>query len=199
MKIDQIDDVLKEYEKILGINGILIKSEEQIKSIRDTIDDVEEDINKREIKDLNTKSEITSLQEEIEKMIKINSKLSHDIKRNDIAFSHMVKNFDGRKSFLNTIELNINQAESYGKRLQIEFEREYETVGLCEDILSVSEKEKCKEKSERVDTNIVSSSESCQSKNVTASSEGYSINSVFANEFLNTGFTVSATQNPFGI
>ena len=92
MKVDQIDKLLKEYEKILGINHILIKSEEQIRSIRDLIDD-------------------------IEKMININSKESQDIKRNDIAFFHMVKYFDGRKCFLSTIELDTNRTESYGKRL----------------------------------------------------------------------------------
>ena len=34
---------------------------------------------------------------------------------------------------------DINRAESYGKRMQKEFEREYETVGICQDIISASE------------------------------------------------------------
>ena len=86
----------------------------------------------------------------------MNSKMSHNIKKNDVSFSHMVKNFEGRKAFLNTIELDINRAESYGKRLHIEFEREYETVGLCQNILSASEEEEAAEDSKQSDSqNII--------------------------------------------
>ena len=135
----QIKELIIEYERILNINEKLQKSEEQIRRIYDTIDEVKADINEKEIKDLNIRSKITSLQEEIEKMIQVNSKMSHEIKKNDISISHMVKNYDGRKAFLNTIEIDINRAESYGKRLQIEFEREYETFDLCQGILSATE------------------------------------------------------------
>ena len=46
------------------------------------------------------------------------------------------------KSFLQ----DINRAESYGKRMQKEFEREYETVGICQDIISASEEGEEEEK-----------------------------------------------------
>merc|ERR1711997_827360 len=77
------------------------------------------------------------LQDEVEEVTKINSSKSHEIKKNDIAISHMEKNIQGRQTFLTTIELDINRAESCAKRLQKEFEREFETVGLCNDILTV--------------------------------------------------------------
>ena len=38
-------------------------------------------------------------------VLQVNSKLSHDIKKNDFSLSHMVKNYEGRKQFLRTIEL----------------------------------------------------------------------------------------------
>ena len=38
-------------------------------------------------------------------LTQVNSKLSHDIKKNDFSLSHMVKNYEGRKQFLRTIEL----------------------------------------------------------------------------------------------
>ena len=171
MKVDQIDKLLKEYEKILEINHILIKSEEQIRSIRDLIDD-------------------------IEKMININSKESQDIKRNDIAFFHMVKYFNGRKCFLSTIELDTNRTESYGKRLQIKFERELETSGICKDILSASEEEESKEKSKHDDIDNVKSK---LLEKVDYCDEGINIMCSSSREFLNTSFTVSATQNPFGL
>ena len=41
---------------------------------------------------------------------------------------------------------DINRAESYGKRMQKEFEREYETVGICQDIISASEEGEEEEK-----------------------------------------------------
>ena len=69
----------------------------------------------------------------------------------------MVKYFDGRKCFLNTIELDTNRAESHGKRLQIKFERELETAGICKDILSASEEEESKEKSKHDDIDNVKS------------------------------------------
>ncbi len=41
----------------------------------------------------------------------------------------------GRRTFLRTIEIDINRAESYGKKLQREFEREFETLETCNSIL----------------------------------------------------------------
>ena len=84
---------------------------------------------------------MASLRAEIDKIIQVNFKMSQDIKKNDYSLSHMVKNFDGREAFLKTIELDISRAESFGKRLQIEFQREYETVGLCQKIVSASEED----------------------------------------------------------
>ena len=83
-------------------------------------------------------NEFESLRTEIEQMVQMNSRLSHDIKRNDLALSHMVKNYEGRQTFIKTLELDINRAESYNKKLQKEFDREFETVETCKSILSSS-------------------------------------------------------------
>ena len=200
LTFDQLTDLIVEYEKILEINGKLKDSEEQIELISNTIEDVTVDISKKEIEDLNLKSEMASLKEEIEKMIQVNSKMSHDIKKNDVSFSHMVKNFEGRKAFLNTIELDINRAESYGKRLQIEFEREYETVDLCQNILSASEEEEINDENKKSDTDDTDKcNESNLSEKVNDVDDKIDMHSILPSELLSTSFTISATQNPFGI
>ena len=68
---------------------------------------------------------------------------------------------------------DINRAESYGKRMQKEFEREYETVGICQDIISASEEgeeeEKGGEGEEESDTehkSILSERENVQNREI---------------------------------
>ena len=192
--VDQLDDLIQEYEKIVMVNEKLNGSENQIQMLIDAIDDVTIDENKQEVEDLYTKSEMASLRSEIENIIQVNSKMSHDIKKNDVSISHMVKNFDGRESFLKTIELDINRAESFGKRLQIEFQREYETVGLFQNIISDSEEAETKEEITQCNTLITASDEN----DVDAADANENIE-LLPSDLLNTSFTISATQNPFGI
>ena len=194
----QLEDLIIEYERIANINEKLQESENQIKSIIDTIDDVEADISEKEIKDLNMKSKITNLQEEIEKTTRVSSKMNNEKKKNDISISHMMKNYDGRKAFLNTLEIDINRAESYGKRLQIEFEKEYETFNLCQDILSACEAEETKVESKQIGKNSDTSI-----KPEVSEKDDLEVhidkNSLMSSEFVNTNFIISATQNPFGL
>ena len=131
---------------------------------------------------------LEQLQDEVEAVTKINSSKSHEIKKNDIAISHMEKNMQGRQTFLTTIELDINRAESYAKRLQKEFEREFETVGLCNDILTV-----CNEdlSDDHDDTEKELNEETCDNDDLINLSDD-------PPDFLQSNFSVSATQNPFG-
>ena len=202
LTFDQLTGLIKEYEKIIDINEKLRDNEQQIELLGNKIEDVTSDISKKEIEDLSLKSEMASLKEEIEQMIQVNSKMSHDIKKNDVSLSHMVKNFEGRKAFLNTIELDINRAESYGKRLQKEFEREYETVGLCQNILSASEEDETYDENKHCDTKDatdVLSNESKLSEKCDDVDDKIDVLSILPSELLNPSFTISATQNPFGI
>ena len=182
-------------------------------------------------------------------VLQVNSKLSHDIKKNDFSLSHMVKNYEGRKQFLRTIELvsslhmrcnykkssvekhffqDINRAESYGKRMQKEFEREYETVGICQDIISASEEgeeeEKGGEGSDSEHKSILSERENVQTgdnnKDIRGQEDGSSPNAknedekneveaekektnsksvLLTEEIMSSSFQVSATNDPFGL
>ena len=109
----------------------------------------------------------------------------------------MVKNFEGRKVFLNTIELDINRAESYGKRLQRVFEREYETVGLCQNILSASIEDVTSNENIHIHSNDTTSDkyddfdsdEKCNDTD----------NKIDMISMLNTSFNISTCQNHWGI
>ena len=186
-------------------------------------------------------------------LVQVNSKLSHDIKKNDFSLSHMVKNYEGRKQFLRTIELvrktfqkgqtsktknkkfpelkvaffqDINRAESYGKRMQKEFEREYETVGICQDIISASEEgeeEESREgegESDKEQKSILSERENVQNRDkdkdilgkendipnanqdeIEAEKEktSSSKSALLTEEIISSSFQVSATTDPFGL
>jgi len=205
LSFEQLSELIKEYEKIIDINDKIRDNEQQIKLLDNKIVDVNSDISKKEIEDLSLMSEMASLKEDIEQMIQVNSKMSHDIKRNDVSLSHMVKNFEGRKAFLNTIELDINRAESYGKRLQKEFEREYETVDLCQNILSASEEDDTNVENTDCDTKDTHDEVKKESKlsekchYVDDAGDKIDVLSILPSQLLNASFTISATQNPFGI
>ena len=122
---------------------------------------------------------------------------------------------------------DINRAESYGKRMQKEFEREYETVGICQDIISASEEgeeeEKVEEESDSEHKSILSERENVQrgeinnkdvqgqeegspnanqdeKKEVEAEKEKTNSKSVLmTEEILSSSFQVSATTDPFGL
>ena len=179
---DQLAELIIELERISDLNAKLEEREEKIAKLNLELDNATKNLNKTDIDNLRQLSEITNLKEQVERVSQKNYKMSHEIKRNDFSLSHMVKNFEGRKAFLNTIELDINRAESYGKRLQKEFEREYETAGLCFNILSASGAEDgaSRDKKEVENDNLKDSF-------------------VPPNEFLTSAFTISATQNPFGM
>ena len=99
----------------------------------------------------------------------------------------MEKNIQGRQTFLTTIELDINRAESYAKRLQKEFEREFETVGLCNDILTV-----CNEELSNDSTEKELNEENCDND------EADDLIRLSDDDYQESHFSVSATQNPFG-
>lgn len=84
-------------------------------------------------------------------------------------------------------ELDINRAESCAKRLQKEFEREFETVGACRDILT-----KCGgDQAEVAEETKVEDAENPQEVEL---EPGELPPGVFGE----ISFTVSATQKPFG-
>ena len=43
-------------------------------------------------------------QEELDTMAKLNSRLGYEIKRNELALTNMIKNYDGRKQFAKRLE-----------------------------------------------------------------------------------------------
>ena len=139
LEFHQINDLIKGLETIVELNTKIENCEETIERLNEEIKEESLEIDKHELEQLSLRSDMADLKEECERMLQINSRLSHDIKRNDLSLSHMMKNFEGRRAFMNTIELDINRAESYGKRLQHEFEREFETLGMCKDIVIASE------------------------------------------------------------
>ena len=173
-----------------------------------------------EREELQVQRDASELREQIERMIQVNSKLSHDIKKNDFSLSHMVKNYEGRRAFLNTIELDINRAESYGKRLQKEFEREFETVVSCREILGEDDEEgledrvegvkegPCLEVTERGDGEPGEVTESKRLVEIVETKEEQGGGEkekrsekcvILSEELLSSSFTVSATSGPFGL
>ena len=133
--INNMSDCIIEIEKMIDMNDKLVDNESQIEDLLRKLEEVKKTLNCQQ------KEEVDKMQDKVEEVTKVNSSKSHEIKKNDIAISHMEKNLQGRQMFLSTIELDINRAESYAKRLQREFEREFETVGVCNDILTVCKDE----------------------------------------------------------
>ena len=121
---------------------------------------------------------------------------------------------------------DINRAESYGKRMQKEFEREYETVGICQDIISASEEgeeEESREgegESDKEQKSILSERENVQNRDkdkdilgkendipnanqdeIEAEKEktSSSKSALLTEEIISSSFQVSATTDPFGL
>ena len=57
-------------------------------------------------------TEVTIAREELDTMAKLNSRLGYEIKRNELALSNMMKNYDGRQQFARRLEADVNQVEA---------------------------------------------------------------------------------------
>merc|ERR1719410_1877970 len=55
--------------------------------------------------------ELQVAQEELDTMAKLNSRLGYEIKRNELALTNMMKNYDGRKQFAQRLEQDVSSAE----------------------------------------------------------------------------------------
>ena len=66
---------------------------------------------------LSTPSSIQVAQEELDTMAKLNSRLGYEIKRNELALTNMMKNYDGRKQFAQRLE-QVNDYEMCWKVTQ---------------------------------------------------------------------------------
>ena len=193
--IDNLSDCIIEIEKIIDMNEKLVDNESQIEDLFSKLEEV-----KKRIKSQG-REEADTMQDRVEEVTKVNCSKSHEIKKNDIAISHMEKNLQGRQMFLNTIELDINRAESYAKRLQKEFEREFETVGLCNDILTVCNEEvETKDGSKDVETCDKEEISATISKMSETPEKGEKQEDLIdlGEPSFDSEFTVSATENPFG-
>lgn len=198
--MDNLSDCIIEIEKMIDINDKLVDNENQIEDLFRKLEEVKTKLNCQE------KEEVDTMQDKVEEVTKINSSKSYEIKKNDIAISHMEKNLQGRQMFLSTIELDINRAESYAKRLQKEFEREFETVGVCNDILTVCNDEGDEGGVTQVDTETTqleicdkNEKESGNYQIVPEKKEEEQTELIDLGEHnFDSEFSVSATENPFG-
>ena len=57
-------------------------------------------------------TELKIAQEELDTMAKLNSRLGYEIKRNELALSNMMKNYDGRQQFAKRLEDDVNKVEN---------------------------------------------------------------------------------------
>merc|ERR1719210_1577414 len=57
-------------------------------------------------------TELKIAQDELDTMAKLNSRLGYEIKRNELALSNMMKNYDGRQQFARRLEADVNQVEA---------------------------------------------------------------------------------------
>ena len=57
-------------------------------------------------------TELKIAQEERDTMAKLNSRLGYEIKRNELALSNMMKNYDGRQQFAKRLEADVSNAEA---------------------------------------------------------------------------------------
>jgi len=56
-------------------------------------------------------TELQVAQEELDTMAKLNSRLGYEIKRNELALTNMMKNYDGRQQFARRLEQDVTRAE----------------------------------------------------------------------------------------
>ena len=56
-------------------------------------------------------TELKIAQDELDTMAKLNSRLGYEIKRNELALSNMMKNYDGRQQFARRLEADVNKVE----------------------------------------------------------------------------------------
>ena len=193
--MDNLSDCIIEIEKIIDMNDKLVDNESQIEDLFRKLEEVKTRLN------CQGQEEVDTMQDKVEEVTKINSSKSHEIKKNDIAISHMDKNLQGRQMFLSTIELDINRAESYAKRLQKEFEREFETVGVCNDILTVcnDEGDDIQDDTKNPKEDTCNSNEKVSIKPPKPKMEEEPTELIDLGEHtFDSEFSVSATKNPFG-
>jgi len=57
-------------------------------------------------------SELQGAQDELDTMAKLNSRLGYEIKRNELALTNMMKNYDGRKQFASRLERDVDTCEA---------------------------------------------------------------------------------------
>ena len=201
-----LSECIQEFEKIIDLNDKITDSETHLGELSLQLEEMKKKICSKD------KEEFEAMQDKVEGVTKVNSSKSHEIKKNDIAISHMEKNLQGRQMFLSTIELDINRAESYAKRLQKEFEREFETVGLCYDILTVCN-EDVSDKDEHgkndIDKTLQDNGKELVENDTEVAGKGEKEKECKTSHLsflvddaeesvLDTEFTVSATESPFG-
>ena len=184
-----LSQFIAELEKLVDINDKISSTEQHLQKLALRLEEARTKMTSR------GKENIEQLQDEVEEVTKINSSKSYEIKKNDIAISHMEKNIQGRQTFLTTIELDINRAESCAKRLQKEFEREFETVGLCNDILTVCNEDLSDDDDDNTEKEL--NEENCDNDKP-ADLINLSGDTPPPPEYLQEHFSISATQNPFG-
>ena len=192
LPLNNLSDCLIEIEKIIDLNEKIVDNESRVENLYSELNELSKKLK------FQGKEEYDNLLDEVESVTKINSSKSHEIKKNDISISHMEKNLQGRQIFLNTIELDINRAESYAKRLQKEFEREFETVGLCNDILTVCNGDE--DSDETPNPKVRPINDEIQKCDISGIDKDVveETNSEFKQLVISEDFTVSATDNHFG-
>ena len=57
-------------------------------------------------------TELKIAQEELDTMAKLNSRLGYEIKRNELALSNMMNNYDGRRQFAQRLEADVSKVET---------------------------------------------------------------------------------------
>ena len=57
-------------------------------------------------------TELKIAQEELDTMARLNSRLGYEIKRNELALSNMMNNYDGRQQFARRLEADVTKAET---------------------------------------------------------------------------------------
>ena len=57
-------------------------------------------------------TELKIAQDELDTMARLNSRLGYEIKRNELALSNMMKNYDGRQQFARRLEADVNKVET---------------------------------------------------------------------------------------
>lgn len=60
-------------------------------------------------------TELQIAQEELDTMARLNSRLGYEIKRNELALSNMMNNYDGRQQFARRLEADVTKAETQAR------------------------------------------------------------------------------------